>query len=87
MKNTYERVIPYFEKNIFNKLNKNIIIAAHGNSVRALCKYLFKIDNKNISKLEIPTGNPLLIKFDNNKKVKEASYLDKKRANDLIVFN
>ena len=87
LKDTYERVIPYFEKNILDKLNKNIIIAAHGNSIRALCKYLFNIDNEKISKLEIPTGNPLLIKFDNNKKVKEASYLDKKRANDLIIFN
>ena len=87
LKDTYERVIPYFEKNILDKLNKNIIIAAHGNSVRALCKYLFNINNEKISKLEIPTGNPLLIKFDNNKKVKEASYLDKKRANDLIIFN
>ena len=87
LKDTYERVIPYFKKNIIDKLNKNIIIAAHGNSIRALCKYLFNIDNKKISKLEIPTGNPLLIKFDNNKKVKEASYLDKKRANDLIIFN
>ena len=67
-------------------MNKNIIVAAHGNSIRALCKYLFNIDNKKISKLEIPTGNPLLIKFDNNKKVKEALYLDKKRANDLIIF-
>ena len=86
LKDTYERVIPYFEKNILNKLNKNIIIAAHGNSIRALCKYLFNIDNKKISKLEIPTGNPLLIKFDNNNKVKEALYLDKKRANDLIIF-
>ena len=68
-------------------MNKNIIVAAHGNSIRALCKYLFNIDNEKISKLEIPTGNPLLIKFDNIKKVKEASYLDKKRSNDLIIFN
>ena len=87
LKDTYERVIPYFQKNISDKLNKNIIIVAHGNSIRALCKYLFNIDNKKISKLEIPTGNPLLIKFDNNKKVKEALYLDKKRANQLIIFN
>ena len=87
LKDTYERVIPYFKKNISDKLNKNIIIAAHGNSIRALCKHLFNIDNEKISKLEIPTGNPLLIKFDNNKKVKEASYLDKKRSNDLIIFD
>ena len=87
LKDTYERVIPYFEKNISDKLNKNIIITAHGNSIRALCKHLFKIDNKKISKLEIPTGNPLLIKFDKNKKIKEALYLDKKRSNDLIFLN
>jgi len=86
LKDTYERVVPYYKKNILPLINKNIIIAAHGNSVRALCKYLFKIDNEKISKLEIPTGNPLLIKFDNNKKVEEASYLDQKRANDLIIF-
>ena len=53
LKDTYERVIPYFEKNIFNKLNENVLIAAHGNSIRALCKYLFKLDNEVISKLEI----------------------------------
>ena len=36
----------------------NILISAHGNSIRALCKYLFNLDNKQISSLEIPTGNP-----------------------------
>ena len=87
LKDTFERVVPYYEKNILPLINENIIIAAHGNSVRALCKYLFNINNEKISKLEIPTGNPLLIKFDNNKKVKDATYLDKNRANDLIIFN
>ena len=61
------------------------MIAAHGNSIRALCKYLFNLDNQIISKLEIPTGNPLLITFDNNT-VKEAKYLDSSRAKDLIKF-
>ena len=87
LKNTYERVIPYFEKNIADKLSNNILIAAHGNSIRALCKYLFKLDNENISKLEIPTGNPLLLKFDGNNKLEEARYLDKNRSKDLLVFN
>ena len=86
LKDTFQRVIPYFEKNILDKLNKNIIITAHGNSVRALCKYLFNIYNKKISKLEIPTVNPLLIKFDNKKKIEESLYLDQKRAGDLITF-
>ncbi|PPR16140.1 MAG: 2,3-bisphosphoglycerate-dependent phosphoglycerate mutase, partial [Alphaproteobacteria bacterium MarineAlpha9_Bin3] len=66
LKDTYDRVIPYFDKNIKPKIidEKNIIIAAHGNSLRALCKLLFNISNENINKLEIPTGNPLLVKLD-----------------------
>ena len=67
LKDTYERVTNYFEIEIKKKLkNGNILISAHGNSIRALCKYLFKIDKKQISKLEIPTGNPLLIEIDKN---------------------
>jgi len=85
LKDTFERVTKYYKKNISDKIEKNIIIAAHGNSIRALCKYLFKISEKDISKLEIPTGNPLLIEFE-NKSVKNARYLDKERAQDLINF-
>ena len=47
------------------KENKNVLISAHGNSLRALCKYLFKISDQKINELEIPTGNPLIIEFDN----------------------
>ena len=86
LKDTYERVIPYFKNNLENKLNKNILVAAHGNSIRSLCKYLFKLDEKEISKLEIPTGNPLILKFDENKILKKAEYLDKNRAKDLLTF-
>ena len=63
----------------------NIIISAHGNSIRSLLKYLFKIDDNEISKLEIPTGNPLLLKFE-KKNIKEAKYLDQSRSRDLIKF-
>ena len=66
--------------------SNNILISAHGNSIRALCKYLFKLDNNQISELEIPTGNPLLIKFSGNEKVLDAYYLDLDRAKDLLVF-
>ena len=66
--------------------NKNIVISAHGNSIRALCKFLFKLDNKRISLLEIPTGNPLLINLDSKLEITECKYLDKNRAKDLIVF-
>ena len=85
LKDTFERVTKYYEKNISDKIDKNIVIAAHGNSIRALCKYLFKINENDISKLEIPTGNPLLIEFEKGI-VKNARYLDKERAQDLINF-
>ena len=85
LKDTYERVVSYFVENIEKNLQDNIIISAHGNSIRSLLKYLFKIDNNEISKLEIPTGNPLLLKFE-KKNLKEARYLDEIRAKDLIKF-
>ena len=85
LKDTYNRVIPYYEKKINKKNNDNILISAHGNSIRALCKYLFKLDNNTISKLEIPTGNPLLIELNKSVSI-SARYLDPKRAKDLIVF-
>ena len=68
LKDAYERVLPYFTEEIQGKLtNKNILISAHGNSLRAICKFLFNLSEDKIPKLEIPTGNPLFINFDNNK--------------------
>ena len=87
LKDTYERVIYYYLKNIepLVQSDKNVLISAHGNTLRALCKKLFHISNKNISKLEIPTGNPLLIKFKNNLKIDSCRYLDSNRSKDLLV--
>ena len=87
LKNTYERVVPYFERNIEKHLSedKNIILSAHGNTIRALGKKIFNISDKSINLLEIPTGNPLVINFEKNKIVK-CKYLDKSRAKDLIAF-
>ena len=85
LKDTYERVIKFYNEEIQNKISKNILISAHGNSIRALCKYLFNLDDSEISKLEIPTGNPLLIELENNK-ISSCKYLDKERAKDLLVF-
>ncbi len=85
LKDTYERVIEFYKNEIEINKGKNILISAHGNSIRALCKYLFILDNNEISKLEIPTGNPLLIEFENNK-IYKCNYLDKERAKDLLVF-
>ena len=87
LKDTYERVLKYFKEEIQKKLSKkNVLISAHGNSIRALCKFLFELDNKQISSLEIPTGNPLIIEFEQDMKIKNCEYLDKERAKDLLVF-
>jgi len=86
LKNTFERVVPYYKENIepLIRSKKNILISAHGNSLRALCKNIFLISTKNIINFEIPTGNPLLIRFENDLKVKEYKYLDTKRAKKIL---
>ena len=86
LKDTYDRVIKYYNQTISDKLKKNnvVIIAAHGNSLRALCKYLFKISDEEINSLEIPTGNPMMINFLEDMAVDSARYLDKERAKPLI---
>ena len=86
LKDTYERVIDFYKEKIEIINDKNILISAHGNSIRALCKYLFNLNNNEISKLEIPTGNPLVIEMNNEKKILSAKYLDSNRAKDLLVF-
>ena len=87
LKDTYKRVLEFYKQEIENKISKNnILISAHGNSIRALCKYLFKLDENQVSKLEIPTGNPLLISLDEDKKITNCKYLDSERAKDLVVF-
>jgi|TARA_A100001234_G_scaffold123805_1_gene108522 2,3-bisphosphoglycerate-dependent phosphoglycerate mutase len=87
LKDTYNRVLKYFKEEIQTKLiGNNILITAHGNSIRALCKYLFNLDNNQITSLEIPTGNPLIIEFGENLKINKCKYLDKKRSKNLLVF-
>jgi len=87
LKDTYERVLDFYKQEIENEISyNNILISAHGNSIRALCKYLFKLDENQISKLEIPTGNPLLINLDKKNKITNCKYLDSERAKDLVVF-
>ena len=87
LKDTYERAVTFYKQEIETKINSNnILISAHGNSIRALCKYLFQLDESQVSKLEIPTGNPLLIDLDKTNKVTSCKYLDSERAKDLVVF-
>ena len=87
LKDTHDRVLKYFKEEIKNKLkDKNVLISAHGNSIRALCKNLFDLDNNQISDLEIPTGNPLIIELNTKSKITKCEYLDKERAKNLVVF-
>ena len=88
LKNTFERVIPYYNEKIEPLISskKNILIVFHGNSCRSLLKKILNISNEKIVKLEIPTGNPLLIRFGEKLKVKEYKYLDNMRAKK-ILFN
>ena len=69
LKDTAERVLPYFENNIIPDLQKglNVLITAHGNSLRALVMNLEKIHSEEIVKLEIATGIPLIYKFDKDR--------------------
>jgi len=85
LKDTHDRVIKYYNETISNIFKKNnvVIIVAHGNSLRALCKYLFKISDEEINSLEIPTGNPMMINFLENLKIDNATYLDKERAKPI----
>ena len=68
LKETGERVLPYYLNQIHPLIlqDKNILIAAHGNSLRSLIKHLDKISDEDIVKLEIPTGAPIHYLFDKN---------------------
>lgn len=73
LKNTAERVLPYFNKEILPKVvsGSNILIAAHGNSLRSLIMQLDELSKEEILNLEIPTGAPIKYIFDEHGKVKE----------------
>ncbi len=79
LKDTVERVLPYWESDILPSLkeNKKVIIVAHGNSLRGLIKYLDNISDDEIVGLEIPTGNPLVYELDDNFKPIKHYYLKK----------
>lgn len=71
LKTTLDRVVPFWHSDIAPqvKAGKRVIIAAHGNSLRALVKYLDDISDKEITELNIPTGVPLVYELDENLKV------------------
>jgi len=68
LKDVIERVLPFWFSNIVPdlKAGKNVLVAAHGNSIRAICKYLDNIPEDVIPGLEIPTGIPLVYDLDEN---------------------
>lgn len=82
LKDTVERVVPYFESTIAPeiKAGKNLVIAAHGNSLRALVKYLDGMSEDEILKLNIPTGVPLVYELDENLKPIKHYYLGDQEA-------
>jgi 2,3-bisphosphoglycerate-dependent phosphoglycerate mutase len=77
LETTVARVVPYFENVIKEdmKAGKRVLIAAHGNSLRALVKYFDNLSNDEIIGVNIPTGSPLVYEFDDNFNVVKHYYL------------
>jgi len=71
------RVIPYYKKEIepLLKFNENILIVAHGNSLRALMMHIENINEEAIADVNIPTGVPRLYHFSNDLKIESVNYL------------
>jgi 2,3-bisphosphoglycerate-dependent phosphoglycerate mutase len=87
LKTTLERVQPYWDSDLVPRLTagETLLIAAHGNSLRAIIKLLFELTADEIIHIEVPTGNPLLIDLDGGLKPVAARYLDGARAQKLPV--
>jgi 2,3-bisphosphoglycerate-dependent phosphoglycerate mutase len=87
LKDTLNRVLPYYHSTIapMIKEGKRVIVAAHGNSLRALVKYLDNISDEEIPHLNIPTGIPLVYELDENLKAINHYYLaDEKTLQEAI---
>ena len=85
LKTTLERTLPYWTAEIAPKLaaDETLLVAAHGNSLRAIVKHLFAVEDEAIVGVEIPTGNPLLVELDAGLRPTAARYLDTARAAEL----
>jgi 2,3-bisphosphoglycerate-dependent phosphoglycerate mutase len=88
LKTTLDRVLPFWTGDIVPalKAGDTVLVAAHGNSIRAIIKSLFDLSNEAILEIEVPTGNPLVVKLDDNLKPVSVKYLDAARANPLPMI-
>lgn len=77
LKDTLERVIPYYNNEIKKHLEnkENVLVVAHGNSLRSIIKYLENISDEDIMNVEIPTGIPYVYELDDNLTIKEKYFL------------
>jgi 2,3-bisphosphoglycerate-dependent phosphoglycerate mutase len=85
LKTTLDRVEPYWNAEIAPKLRagETVLVAAHGNSLRAIVKLIYGVSDDAIVDIEIPTGNPLVVELDAGLKPISARYLDDSRAQAL----
>lgn len=77
LKDTLERVLPYYNNEIKKHLEKkeNVLVVAHGNSLRSIIKYLENISDEDIMNVEIPTAIPYVYELDDNLTIKEKYFL------------
>ena len=89
LKDVVKRLMPYLDNEIANDLRqaKTVLVVAHGNSIRAIVKHLACISDSDIAEVNIPTGIPLLYRFDDDFEpiIKEGEYLDPEAAKESIA--
>ena len=89
LKDVVERLMPYLDNEIAKDLRqgKTVLVVAHGNSIRAIVKHLACISDNDIAEVNIPTGIPLLYRFDDDFEpiIKEGEYLDPEAAKESIA--
>jgi 2,3-bisphosphoglycerate-dependent phosphoglycerate mutase len=89
LKDVVRRLMPYLDNEIANDLRqaKTVLVVAHGNSIRAIVKHLACISDSDIAEVNIPTGIPLLYRFDDDFEpiIKEGEYLDPEAAKESIA--
>lgn len=89
LKDVVKRLMPYLDNEITKDLRqaKTVLVVAHGNSIRAIVKHLACISDSDIAEVNIPTGIPLLYRFDDDFEpiIKEGEYLDPEAAKESIA--